>query len=142
MSNDQEESGEHGIGYPEGAPEPGGKRPRSEYDLEERTAVFGEAVVAFCKRVPENTVTRPLIGQLVRAATSIGANYCEADEAETNKEFRYRIGLSKREAKETKFQIRMIVAAEPPMRDQARPLWQEAKELVRIFAAIIRKRGG
>jgi four helix bundle protein len=108
------------------------------FDLEERSAKFGEAVIAFAKRVPRNEVTSPLISQVVRAGTSIGGNYCEADEAETNKEFRYRIGICKREAKETKFQIRMIVAAEPIMKDEARVLWQEAKELTKIFAAILR----
>src|SRR4051812_12703501 len=64
-----------------------------EFDLEERTARFGETVIAFAKRIPVNPVTTPLISQLVRAATSVGANYCEADEAESGKEFRYRIGV-------------------------------------------------
>ncbi len=51
------------------------------YDLEERSARFGEAIVVFAKKIPRNVVTIPLIDQLVRAGTSIGANYCEADEA-------------------------------------------------------------
>jgi len=117
-----------------------GSRRDKKYDLEERTAKFGEAIVAFAKRVPINPVTSPLISQLVRAGTSIGANYCEADEADTRKEFCYRIGVSKRESRETKFQIRMIVAAEPVLREQAKDLWQEAKELTRIFASILQKR--
>ena len=98
-----------------------------QYDLEERTARLGEAVVAFAKKVPVNPVTMPIISQVVRAATSVGGNYCEADEADSGKEFRYRIGLCKREARECKHQIRMIVAAEPQLRDEARSLWQEAK---------------
>jgi four helix bundle protein len=110
------------------------------YDLEERTARFGESVIEFAQRVPINLVTTPLISQLVRAATSIGGNYCEADEADTKKEFRYRIGVCKRESRETRFQLRMIVAAEPQFREEARVLWQEAKELTRIFAAILRRR--
>ncbi|HLL90739.1 MAG TPA: four helix bundle protein [Tepidisphaeraceae bacterium] len=112
------------------------------YDLEERTSAFGEAVIAFAKRVPVSEVTRPLIGQLVRCGTSVGANYCEADEADSKKEFRYRIGVSKREAKETRFQIRMIVAAEPQLRGDGRKLWQEARELGLIFAAILRSSRG
>jgi four helix bundle protein len=112
---------------------------RPEFDLEERTARFGEAVIAFAKRIPVNLVTTPLIGQVVRAGTSVGANYCEADEAESGKEFCYRIGVCKREARETKHHIRMIVAAQSELRDEARPLWQEAKELTLIFAAIIRR---
>jgi four helix bundle protein len=60
---------------------------KPKYDLEERTACFGEAVLDFARIVPCNVVTAPLIGQLVRAATSIGANYCEADDAVSKKEF-------------------------------------------------------
>lgn len=110
------------------------------YDLEERTAVFGESVIGFVRRTPLDPITRPIVSQLVRAATSVGGNYCEADEAESKKEFRYRIGLCKREPRECKHQIRMIVAAAPDFRSDARPLWQEAKELTKTFAAILRKR--
>ena len=109
------------------------------YDLEERTGHFGEMVVAFAKMVPVNVITTPLISQLVRAGSSVGANYCEADEAESGKEFAYRIGVCKREARETKHQVRMIVAAQPELREEGRALWQEAKELTLIFAAILRK---
>lgn len=115
-----------------------GSQPR-EFDLEERTGRFGEAVVVFAKRIPVNLVTTPLIPQLVRAASSVGANYLEADDADSPKEFRYRIGVARREARETKHQLRMIVAAEPQLREDARPLWQEAKELNLIFGAIRRR---
>ena len=114
------------------------ERPR-EFDLEERTGRFGEAVIAFAKRVPVNLVTTPLIPQLVRSATSIGANYLEADDADSKKDFRYRIGVARREARETKHNLRMIVAAEPQLREDARVLWQEAKELNLIFGAIRRR---
>jgi four helix bundle protein len=108
------------------------------YNLEERTARFGEAVIAFAKRIPLNVVTTPLVGQLVRAGTSIGANYCEADDSDSKKDFRFKIGICRREAKETKHWLRMIVAAESVMRDDAKSLWQEAKELNLIFGAIRR----
>jgi four helix bundle protein len=108
------------------------------FDLEERTAKFGESVVCFAKSIPVNFVTQPLIPQLVRASTSIGANWCEADDAGSRKEFRYRISICKREARETKHWLRMIVAAMPDLNETARPLWQEAKELHLIFAAIHR----
>ena len=110
-----------------------------EFDLEERTARFGELVIAFAKSVPVNEVTRPLVGQLVRAAASVGANYVEADDSDSKKDFRFKVGLCRREAKESKHWLRMIVAAEPTLRDAARPLWQEAKELNLIFGAIRRK---
>ena len=61
--------------------------PRKRYDLEERTAKFGEAMIGFAKGIPENVVTQPLISQLVRAGTSVGSNYCEADDAGSKKEF-------------------------------------------------------
>jgi four helix bundle protein len=110
------------------------------YDLEERTAKFGESVIDFCRQVPEDSVTRSLISQVVRSGTSVGANYCEADDAVSRKEFMNKIGTCKKEAKETKFWLRMLVKAVPKMRGRAIPLWQEAKELLLIFAAIHRQR--
>src|SRR4051812_4117372 len=117
----------------------GADEPRRESDLEERTALFGEAVIAFARRVPRNAMTESLISQLVRAATSVGANYCEADDSDSKKDFRFKIGLCRREARETKHWLRMLVAAEPALRDDARTLWQEAKELNLIFGAIRRQ---
>ena len=114
-----------------------GRRER-EYDLTERTAVFGEAIIKFLKEVPANDITSPLIRQLIRSATSIGANYAEADESGTKKEFRHRISISKRESGETMYWLRMIATAVPPKKEEARQLWKEADELKRIFAAIHR----
>jgi four helix bundle protein len=84
-------------------------------------------------------VTTPLISQLVRASTSIGANYCEADDAVSKKDFRNKTGICRKEARETKLWLRMIAAAELDSKAEARKLWQEAKELHLIFAAIWRK---
>ena len=109
------------------------------YDLEERTARFGEAVIRFAKRIPRGPDNDRLIGQLVGAATSVGANYCEADDAVSKKDFRCKIGTCKKEARETKFFLRMVAAAEESLRAEARVLWQEAKELHLIFCAIWRK---
>jgi four helix bundle protein len=108
------------------------------YDLEERTGLFGEAIIAFAKRIPLNLVTQPLIPQLVDSGTSVGANYCEADNAGSKKEFRYRVSLCKRESRETKHWLRMVAAAAPELKVEARLLWQEAKELNLIFSAIFR----
>jgi four helix bundle protein len=83
------------------------------YDLEERTAAFAERVIDFALKIDRNAVTLPLISQLVRAATSIGANYCEADDAESKKDFRHKIGLCRKEARETKYWFRMIARASP-----------------------------
>ena len=111
---------------------------RDGFNLEERTAILGERIIAFAKRVAVNPVNRPLIEQLVRAGTSVGANYCEADDADSKRDFYFKIGLCRREARETKHWLRMVVAAEPDLRDDARALWQEAKELNLIFGAIRR----
>jgi four helix bundle protein len=109
------------------------------FDLEERTAKFGEAIIRFLKQLPKDAVTVPLVKQLVRSATSIGANYCEADDAQTNKEFRYRISVCRKEARETMYWLRMIAAAAEQHRATARTHWQEAKELNLIFSSILRK---
>lgn len=92
------------------------------YDLEERTALFGECIIEFAKRVPVNLVTQEMIPQLVDAGTSVGANYCEADDSGSKKEFRYRISLCKRESRESKFWLRMIAKAEPSLKIDARKL--------------------
>ena len=108
------------------------------FDLTERTAVFGEELIAFLKQLPLNDITSPLVRQVVRSGTSIGANYSEADEAGTRKQFRNFISICKRESKETKYWLRMIAAAVPDKKSDARTLWKEADELNRIFAAIHR----
>lgn len=109
------------------------------YDLEERTAKFGEDVIEFAKKVPKNTVTIPLIGQLVRSGTSVGSNYCEADCAESRKDFEHKLGICKKEAKETKHWLRMIAKAVPELKNEAKTLWKEANELQLIFISIVKK---
>ncbi|WP_146431888.1 four helix bundle protein [Blastopirellula retiformator] len=108
------------------------------FDLEERTARFGKAAIRFLRTIPENSVTRPLIQQAVRSATSVGANYCEADDAGSKKEFKYRISMCKRETRETKHWLRMLATADPERKEECRKIWQEAKELHLIFATIFR----
>jgi four helix bundle protein len=109
------------------------------YDLEERTARFGEAIIRFAQKIPQSPVNKRLIEQLVGAATSVGANYCEADDAVSKKDFRNKIGTCRKEAKEAKFFLRMVATAEEGLRSEARSLWQEAKELHLIFCSIFRK---
>ena len=109
------------------------------YDLEERTAKFGEDVIKFCKKVPRGTITNPLITQLVKAGTSVGANYSEADDAESKKDFKHKIGIVKKESRESNHFIRMIVVAVPELKKEGQSLRQEAKELNLIFNSIFRK---
>lgn len=100
--------------------------------------MFGEVVIDFAKKIPVNPVTQRLIPQLVATGTSVGANYREADDAVSKKDFRYKISICKREAREAKFFVRMFVRAAPDLKGAAKPLWQEAKELHLIFAKIYR----
>ena len=72
------------------------------YDLEERTAKFGEDIIEFCKDIEHNVITKPIINQIIRSGTSIGANYMEANEASSKKDFRNKITICKKEIKETK----------------------------------------
>ena len=109
------------------------------YDLEERTACFGEAVIRFAKRIPRHPVNDRLVDQLVGAATSVGANYAEADDGISRNDFRHRIGICRKEAREAKHFLRMVAVAEESLKPEARVLWQEAKELHLIFCAIWRK---
>ena len=108
------------------------------YDLEERTARFGEAVIDFAKTIPQSPVTNRIIAQLVGAGTSVGANYVEADDAVSKKEFLKNIGTCRKEARETKHFLRMAVRAVPELKPQARILWSEARELHLIFSKIWR----
>ncbi len=115
------------------------ERTKTTYDLEERTAKFAEAIIKFCRRIPHDSITAPLITQLVKAGTSIGANYCEADDAESKKDFRHKIGICKKESRESKHFLRAIAVAVPNLRNEARLLWQEAKEINLIFNTIYKK---
>ena len=103
--------------------------------------MFGEEVIRLARSMKRDAVTSPLINQLVRSATSIGANYVEADEAGSKKEFRYRISVCRREARETQYWLRILVAADASVRDTARNIWQEARELVLILESIHRNAG-
>ena len=112
---------------------------KDKYDLEERTAKFGEDVIKFCRDMPRNELTRRIVDQLIGCATSVGANYCEADDAESPKDFKHKIGLCKKESREAKHFLRMSAVAVPEMADRARKFWLETKELNLIFNSIYKK---
>jgi four helix bundle protein len=109
------------------------------YDLEERTAKFGENVIMFAKLLPQNGITLRIVPQLIGAATSIGANYCEADCSESNKDFIHKMSIANKEAKESKHFLRMASKESEEHLDKGRILWQEAHELNLIFTTIIKK---
>lgn len=109
---------------------------KSKYDLEERTAIFAERIIKLCKKCPKNIVTIPIISQLIRASTSIGANYCEANGASSKKDFKNKIFTCKKEARETKYWLRLLTKAEESVKSDCRILWQEAQEFNLIFSKI------
>lgn len=111
-------------------------QPSQKFDLEERTAQFGEAVILLCRTLNQDPITKSLIDQLVRSATSIGANYMEANGASSKKDFRNKAYICKKEAQESQHWLRMLGAAVPAKKVELRALWQECHELVLIFQKI------
>lgn len=109
---------------------------KGKYDLEERTEEFGENVITFCKSLHEDLITRPLISQLVRSATSIGANYMEANGASSKVDFRNKIYICKKETQETKHWFRMLAVCLPEKKEELKVLWRECQELTLIFQKI------
>lgn len=112
---------------------------KNKFDLEDRTAKFGENIIELCKKCPKNIITNPIIDQLVRAGTSVGANYREANGASSKKDFNNKIFISKKESKESQYWLQMLAKAEDSIKDSCRKFWQEAKELSMIFATIAAK---
>ena len=110
---------------------------KDNYDLEERTAKFGEYVIILCRAIQQDAVTKPLINQLVRSATSVGANYCEANGASSKKDFRNKIFICKKEAQETKHWLRMLAISAPEKKEEIRKIWKEAQELTLIFGKVL-----
>lgn len=106
------------------------------YDLEERTIKFGENIIELCKKTSKNVVTNPVVSQLVRAGTSIGANYAEATGASSRKDFKNKIFICKKEAIETKYWLQMLIKADENYQEECRGLWKEAQELTLIFSKI------
>jgi len=106
------------------------------YDLEERTAKFGENIIGFCKSLKQDAITKPIISQLIRSGTSIGANYMEANAASSRKDFKNKIFICKKETQETKHWLRMLAKCTPDRKDEIRKIWGECQELTLIFQKI------
>lgn len=115
------------------------KSTETKYDLEERTALFGESIITFCKGLAQDTISRPIISQLIRSSTSIGANYMEANGASSKRDFRNKIYICKKEAQETKHWLRMLAICYPDEKDKLRKLFVEVQELTLIFGKIVSK---
>ena len=112
------------------------------YDLEERTSLFAERVRNFCLRLPKNVANAEYLSQLIRAGSSPGANYIEANESIGDKDFKMKIKTCRRESKESSYWLRLVITdGSKEMEDERNYLRQEAKEFVLIFTAILKKRG-
>lgn len=111
------------------------------FDLEDRTLKFSKDCIDLCRLFARDAINAELINQLVRAAGSVGANYREANDATTKKDFFYRIGVCRRESKECKYWLELLLHSNPKIPDKIEPLIDEALQLARIFASIARDNG-
>jgi four helix bundle protein len=109
------------------------------YDLEERTIAFSKRVINFCGEISKSNLLKPIATQLIRSATSIGANYCEANGATTKKDFRYKAHLCKKEAQETRYWLRVLGDNNKVDQIVLKDLFDEATQLIKIFATIAEK---
>jgi four helix bundle protein len=112
---------------------------RSQYDLEDRTYVFAKSVRAFVKRLPQTVCNQEDVRQVVRSSGSVGANYIEANEALSKKDFWHRIRISRKEAKESVYWLRLLETHDDAEVDRQRDQLIESTELMRIFGAILKK---
>ena len=117
------------------------KNPK-QYDLEERTFKFAKQVRMFVKELPRNIGNIEDGKQVVRSSGSVGANYIEANESLSKKDFVMRIKICRKEAKETKYWLELVDTGENQELERKRKLLVgEATELMMIFSSIMRKSG-
>lgn len=108
------------------------------FDLEDRTLNYAKKVIDLVKMLPKNSINFELISQIVRSSGSVGANYREANEALGKKDFYMRIRICRKEAKETKYWLELILHNNPVTRVTVDSLIGESVEFIRIFSAMIK----
>lgn len=113
--------------------------PNKKYDLEERTLNFAKKVIDLIRKLPKNSVNFELISQIVRSSGSIGANYREANDALGKKDFYMRIRICRKEAKETKYWLELILHSNSDFGKEIEPLITEATELIKIFSSMVNR---
>lgn len=109
---------------------------QNKYNLEERTAKLAEQVIVLCKSIKLSAYNRRTIEQLIASSGSIGANYCEANESESKKDFIHKIGIAKKEIKESMHWLRLLATIHPEKNTEIKVIWKETKELLLIFSKI------
>jgi len=112
------------------------KRP---YDLEERTLEFAKGIIRLCQKLPKNTINFKLIEQLIDSAGSVGANYREANEKLSKKDFAHRMKITRKECKETTYWLELLKEANQDSGKEIDDFIKESKELRNIFTSIIEK---
>lgn len=110
------------------------------YDLEERTFQFAKGMRAFVKKLPRTISNIKDVKQLIRSSGSTGANYIEANESLSKKDFALRIKICRKEAKESRYWLRLVDTGDSEILEQERNLYiKESKELTKIFGSILEK---
>jgi len=116
------------------------KKQNKKFDLEERTLNFAKTCIDVCKILTKDNINSEIEGQLVRSAGSVGANYREANDTITKKDFHHRIGICRRESKESKYWLELLLHSNVSLENKINPLIDEALQLARIFASISNSR--
>ncbi len=111
--------------------------PETSRQLEHRTFKFGEDTVRLCRKVKTDNISSPIINQLVRSGTSIGANYMEANNASSRKDFTNKIFICKKESEETKYWLKMLLSCYPVEKELINDLYNECHQLTMIFQKIV-----
>lgn len=109
------------------------------YNLEQRTLEFSKSTINLCKKLIKGQLNYRLVDQLIRSATSVGANYREANEALSKKDFAHRMKITRKECKEASYWFEIIKEANAEHADEINNLLKESQELRNIFTAIIEK---
>ena len=109
------------------------------YDLEDRTLEFAQEVIRLCKKVPRDVIGLRVIGQLVDSAGSVGANYREANEAVSKKDFVHRMKISRKECKESTYWLELLKEGNQGALEEIGILIKESQELRNIFTSIIER---
>ena len=109
------------------------------FDLEDRTAKFTTNVIVFINVCPKTMVNIELTKQLIRSAGSVGANYIEANEALSRKDFGMRIKICRKEAKESRYWLKLIEVSGDEIEKRRQDLVNESTELLKIFSCIVEK---
>ena len=113
----------------------------AKFDLEERTVRFAQDVRRSSRKLLDSPISSGDVRQLLRSSGSVGANYIEANEAVSKRDFLHRLKIARKEAKESGFWLQLLIDLNPESEERLQKLFQESKELRNILTAIILKSG-